>query len=182
MISRIGCKKKQDLELKEHNSERGRISGFTLVELLLVIVILSIVAVVIVPEFVHITANLELRKTGENLAYTIRYGQLRAMTKCRFLRLRMDSDGYWLEENQAFDEEDIPKVKPTRFIRVSNRWGRRRNLPSGITLIRPDKEIEFSPDGRMTLACIHLCRNQRCIIVSTEKQRGRVVISEDKEK
>lgn len=151
--------------------------GFTLIELLLVAVILVVAAAMAVPNFARTTMKLELKKTAEDMAYTIRFGQLRAMTKGRLVRLNMDTRGYWLEEDRMSNNEDaLAAVKPV-FNKVADRWGRRTDFPKGIKLDEIQQPVVLSPDGRMAPANLRLCREQKCLVVSTAEQRGRVEIS-----
>lgn len=156
--------------------------GFTLIELLLVAVILVVAAAMAVPNFARTTMKLELKRTAEDMAYTIRFGQLRAMTKGRFVRLNMDTRGYWLEEDRMSNNEDALAAAKPVFGRAADRWGRRINFPKGIELEQSQQPVVMSPDGRMAPVNLRLCREEKCLVVSTTEQRGRVEISEANDK
>ena len=152
------------------------VKGFTLIELLLVAVILVVAAAMAVPNFARTTMRLELKKTAEDMAYTIRFGQLRAMTKGQLLRLNMDTRGYWLEENRVSRNEDALVAAKPVFERVKDRWGRRTDFPKGIKLSEIQQPVVMSPNGHMAPANLRLCREEQCLMVSTTQQHGRVEI------
>jgi hypothetical protein len=90
----------------------------------------------------------------------------------------MDTRGYWLEEDRRSNNEDaLAAVKPA-FEKVRDRWGRRTDFPKGIQLAQTGQAIIMSPDGRMAPANMRLCREEKCLVVSTSEQRGRVAISD----
>ncbi len=64
--------------------------GFTLVEILLVVVIMAVIAVLAVPNFSRTYAGIELHKTADDLAYRMRYVQSYAITKNTRARLEFD--------------------------------------------------------------------------------------------
>lgn len=155
--------------------------GFTLLELLLVLVVLVVVAAAVVPNFSRTARALELRAAAEDMAYTLRYGQLRAVTKGRPVQLNMDKRSYWLEEDPSVQSADIAETNHPHFKRVKNRWGRGIEIPSGIEWTPADSPIALSPDGRMSTANVRLCRAQDCLVVSTAEERGQVNIFDEKE-
>lgn len=157
------------------------IKGFTLIELMLVAVILVVAAAVAVPNFVKTAGRLELRRAAEDVAYTIRYGQLRAMTKGHTLRLNIDARGYWLEEDRTSPTDDSSVNSGPVYERIRDQWGRRTDFPTEISLAQTGQPIIFSPDGRMAPVELQLCRAQQCLIVSTGQQRGRVNILDPEE-
>jgi len=89
----------------------GARDGFTLVEIMVVIVVLTILTATIVPEFSGTIEDARLRASGRNLAAAIRFAASEAVTRSRVVRLQVNpaSREYWLEaENDrgAFERID----------------------------------------------------------------------------
>ena len=76
-----------------------RTSGFTLVELMVVIVVLTVLTAMIVPEFSGTWQEARLRAGGRRLAAAIRLAASQAVTLNREHRLHVDPERreYWLE-------------------------------------------------------------------------------------
>jgi prepilin-type N-terminal cleavage/methylation domain-containing protein len=85
----------------------GARGGFTLVEIMVVIVVLTILTATIVPEFSGTLEDARLRASGRKLAAAIRFAASEAVTRSRVLRLHVNptNGDYWLEaenERQEF--------------------------------------------------------------------------------
>jgi len=84
--------------------------GFTLVEIMVVIVVLTILTATIVPEFSGTIEDARLRASGRDLAAAIRFAASEAITRSRTIRLHVDpaKHEYWLEvENDRREFEPI---------------------------------------------------------------------------
>ncbi|MBI3617245.1 MAG: prepilin-type N-terminal cleavage/methylation domain-containing protein [Candidatus Omnitrophica bacterium] len=80
------------------NQADKRDRGFTLIEILLVVVIMAVIAALAVSNFSRTYAGIELRKAADDLAYRMRYAQSYAVTKNTRARLEFDPlfTQYWL--------------------------------------------------------------------------------------
>lgn len=175
--------------------------GFTLVEILLVVVIMAVIAVLAVPDFSRTYKGIELRKTADDLAYRARYAQSYAITKNTPARLEFDPSftQYWLTRRSGDD------AAQDTFIRLTGRLGGITNIPRDIQVSfeEGNSSLDFYPDGTMDRRRIHFCRGlpvphsgtypagqaepsmrdrQECVLVSTQEQRGFVHVSRQSDK
>ena len=157
-----------------------RPKGFTLIEILLVIVLLMIVTAMAIPSFTQSFAQLQLRDATNDIAYLMRYAQSRAIYTHRPLQLRFDElfTHYWLEQAVSPDNEELEEEIPANYQPVSGRLGRVSRVPEGLTLNTANPSITFAPDGRIDKTQIHVCRTNQCLIISTQNQSGAVVVAE----
>jgi len=135
---------------------RGK--GFTLIELIIVLVVLSAVLVIAFPRMEAFFAGGYLRSTTRRLVGTIRYLHDRSVTTGKRLRLcyDLDENEYWIEEeNEEGEFEELKTV-----------LGKREALPEGITfldIITPEGKMNsgqtftlFFSKGYVTKSIIHL--------------------------
>jgi len=156
-----------------------RQTGFTLVELILVVFILSIIAGLTMPNFSHMYEGIQLKKAAEDLAYMMRYAQSRAIIKNKELRLEFDSaqSKFWLtQESESSRADSQPEGRA--FKKVSGRLGQIRTLPQKIIFNTGSPTVSFYPDGRVDQVSVSMCLKEHCFIVSTKEQRGRVRLFE----
>lgn len=151
--------------------------GFSLVEIILVVLILSVIAGLTVPNFNQTYKKIKLQKSADDLAYTMRYAQSRAIIKGLLVRLNWDVDtrNYWLEENKSSED------KEASFKRFSGRIGKKFNVPAGVSFETDCEHILFYPDGSIEKKHINVCSNSKCFVVSAREQRGHVNVFEIKE-
>lgn len=153
------------------------LSGFTIIELLLVVIILLVVVGLAVPTFSPAYARLQLRKTAEDLAFVMRYAQSRCVMNNRRIRLAFDST---LSEYQLMQQTSPLGEDGGAFEPVAGRWGRVFQIPDDVTVHTDDPFVYFFPDGRIEKQDISVCRQGRCLTISTRGQRGHVWIFENK--
>ena len=166
-----------------------RPQGFTLIEILLVVVIMAVIAVLAVPNFSRTYAGIELRKAADDLAYRMRYAQSYAITRNTLTRLEFDPffTQYWLTR-QSGDE-----TAQGAFERIPGRMGEITGIPrdAQVSFAEGGPALYFYPDGTMDKRRISFCRalpvplrgtysagrqGDECFFVSTQKQRGQVLI------
>lgn len=144
----------------------GKNSGYSFLELLLAVVILTLAAASVVPSWGRGTDSLMIGNAVEDMAFTMRYAQLRAVTEAKEYRIRTDEVQmmYWLEERDA----DKRTWRRTRSVP-----GTGVKLSSGFQLESSCGGVLFYPDGQIDPCEIRMCRQERCRMIST-KQRGRI--------
>ncbi len=146
-------------------------AGFTLVELLLVVIILGILAGMAVPSFRKTYSSLEINNAANNLAILMRYAQARAAVERINYRLNFDPENKscWLERKSSSDSGIFEKV--------SSKFTRSIAFPKDIK-VEPDlKIVNFYPDGRIDNVMIYLKQDGKEIYaVSTKGQVGYVEV------
>ncbi len=164
----------------EPRQRRGRMyKGFTLIEILLVILLLTIVIGITIPNFSSSHKTLLLRTTVDHLAYLMRYAQSRAVAASREIHLEFNNDlsQYWLTEGPPREDDSDTAAGNSSFERLHGRFGQSFDIPEGITIkIEDGLGVSFYPDGRIEKKHIVVCRDETCFTVSTQEQRGYVQI------
>jgi prepilin-type N-terminal cleavage/methylation domain-containing protein len=140
----------------------NRRRGFTLIELILVMVVLFTIAVVVAPRFSDFFPSLQVRKSSGQLLSWARKARADAAVTGIRQHLLMDptSRKYWIEY------EARPMKEPGKFTLLSGAWGE-ETLPEGVvfeSIEDADKDatrggvryIEFRPDGTSSEATIIL--------------------------
>ena len=111
---------------------KDRNAGFTLVELLLVVMILATTAALVAPSFRGFYAGRQLAAAAARLSVLLRRARTKAATEQLRVRLNIDPDSriYWLTV------EADPFEAPGAFVPPGDAWGRRFTLPNGVQLSR----------------------------------------------
>lgn len=142
-----------------------RRSGFTLIELILVMIVLFTVATVVAPRFSDFFPSYQVRKTTEHLFAWARKARADAAVTGVRQRLVLDTKGkkFWIEY------EARPVKEPGKFVLLSGAWGEEA-LPDGVefeslegaeaTATNGDlKYLEFRPDGTCSEATLVLAND-----------------------
>lgn len=144
--------------------------GFTFIEIILVILILSVIVAITVPNFSRTYGTFQLKKTANDLAYIMQYAQSRAVTRNQLMRLEFNADfsKYWLTEKK--DNVD-------QFDRFRGRLGKIFDISQKTKVIADKKVVNFYPDGTIEKQYLYVCDDkQKCLTVSTKEQRGYVQV------
>ncbi len=141
---------------------RGNRAGFTLVELILVMIVIFTLATVVAPRFSDFFPSLQVRKSTEQLFAWARKARADAALTGVRQRLVLDAAKrmYWIEY------EARPIKDPGRFTILSGAWGQ-ETLPEEVAFETIDgaengssnngtRYLEFRPDGTSTDATIIL--------------------------
>ncbi len=159
--------------------KKNRQAAFTLIEIILVVIVLSIIAGFAVPNFSKTYAYIQLQRSAQDLAYLMRYAQSRAVTKNTTVRLQFDEDfsAYWLAEKIKDEEE----AEEEEFKRISSRLGKRFKISSGLKIAMEEEaaSLDFYPDGSIDKKAVNVCNEKSCFVVSTEEKRGDVQVFQE---
>lgn len=160
---------------------RRSLTAFTLVELLLVVVIMAAAASAAVPNFTKFIRNVEYQKAAEDLVSAVRFGQVRAMTHGRWVRLSADINGYWLEEDRFVENELLADSGEPEFQRLKNRHGRLVRWPQGITFKPAQAHVLLSPEGSIRTSDLEICRFDQCLRITAGRTIGQIDVIDPRE-
>ncbi|HZE95769.1 MAG TPA: prepilin-type N-terminal cleavage/methylation domain-containing protein [Planctomycetota bacterium] len=174
-----------------------RASGFTLIELIIVMIVIFTLAAVIAPRFSDFFPSFQVKKSTEHLLGWARKARADAAITGFRQRLILDSKNrkFWLEY------EARPMKEPGKFTMLSGAWGEEQ-LPEGVDFEQVDvsestgapvtgssggdvKILEFRPDGSSTEATVILSNdNGDRLTVRVEGATSKVYIkaAEDEHK
>jgi prepilin-type N-terminal cleavage/methylation domain-containing protein len=126
-------------------------SGFTLIELIFVLVLVASLAGLTTPLFRRTYAAVAVQEAAHNLARTMDYARQRAVMEGLTYRVQLDGSqsAYWLSV------EKNPET-PGVFSDVKTSWGRRVRLPRGVDLKTDLPWVAFYPNGTATPADVQV--------------------------
>ena len=153
--------------------------GFTLIEIILVVVLLLIIAALAIPNFSHTYTTVELQTSTQDLAYLMRYAQSRAISKNKNVQLEFNPEftQYWLTQ-EKLDQDD--SADQEEFERFDGRLGKTYEIPRDILLEDAPQTIRFYPDGNIEKKHFYVCQPAFCYTISTQDQKGFVDVFEEK--
>ena len=137
-------------------------AGFTLVELILVILLLSVITAISSPLFKKTFQNLQVRNAALNMAKIAGFAREMAIIEGANYKLKIDpkSRSFWLTKL-------VYSPDKSEYKRIGGKQGRKFFLPKDVRIDSEKKEIIFYPDGRSDKAKINL---------TDEKQKGYLVL------
>ena len=141
---------------------RGR-NGFSLVEIFVILIILSIAAAAAVPSYKQVFESMRLKQSAEDLIHYLHYGRTHALIHQKSLRLSVDPPvgSFWLEERRVNEEGDA------EFVFLRGRWGAVYRVASDFELRAKVDAVELFKDGRMGRSEICICSRSECFSVRT---------------
>jgi general secretion pathway protein H len=138
--------------------------GFSMIELLVVLVVLGLLAGVSAPPLGRYFENLEYRKQVGEVTAVLRYARLAAVTSGKEVRLTLETgENSTLRLAGAMDE-----LRPTTTDK------------EGKLVIYPE-EIVFHPEGRATPARLTFTRGERSRTILVDALTGLPVLEERRE-
>ena len=153
--------------------------GFTLIEILLVLLIVGIMAGLSIPNVSRTYTTILLNRTTNDLASFIRYAQSRAIIQRQVFQLTLDPQTKRYSLRKA-DANSLEKKFPLRFSPLAGRLGRTFEIPREIRILAQNPIIDFQPDGKIGKVNWSLCdQNHRCLTISTQEQSGYVRVFEE---
>ena len=168
------------MDLKPATTEKG----FSLLEIILVVLILSVIATLSLPQFSSMLSSLKFKQTVDDIAFLMRYAQSRAAVDGNVVRLEFSPDykQYWLSKQS----EDAKFTDP-QFEDLSGRFGGVRNISPDVSLTIKTLYVQFYADGRIDPVDIDICSElrksqkedqatQKCLTITTRLKRGSVDI------
>jgi prepilin-type N-terminal cleavage/methylation domain-containing protein len=138
-------------------------NGFTLIEILLVVIIIGIVLALSAPNFSNGYTRFQLNKTADDLLTVSRWAQAMAIGQERIYALSLADDHHSYK---------LVRSNNDTFEPVNGSLGRMHPIPESISLDASNDSIEFYPDGTIDPATIQLASPGQKIILSSTEVRG----------
>lgn len=147
---------------------RRGVRGFTLLELVVVLVIVSVGLVLVAPRFSGALVGLELKGAARDVASGLRYARGRAIATGRETRLALDVDTgrYWIDGDPR--ERSLPNGVDLRLV-----VGRSEVFNDGVGA------ITFFPDGSSTGGRVILSVDERQFRVDVHWLTGGVRVDDE---
>jgi len=162
MILLIGATKK--------NKIHQGVDGFTLVEILMVVIIVGIVLALAAPNFSKGYSRFELDKTADDLLSVSRWAQAMAIGQERTYALSFSEDRRSYGLARAIINEQTGEQ--SSFEPVNGSLGRMHKIPDTVQIDLNEDRIEFYPDGTIDPATIQLNSPEQKTVLSSSQVRG----------
>jgi Tfp pilus assembly protein FimT len=167
--------------------KKSQRSSFTLIELVLVILLISILTAISTPLFRRTFSDLIIKNAAFDLAKMVNYAQEMAIIEKVAYKMNFDFEGgkYWLTRYGPVEGPDGPSTGPdgSRYGKIEGRYGRDYFLPRGLGLSCDKEGIVFYPDGRSDEAEIKISdeKGETARFIRVKGFANRVKIVEVKE-
>jgi len=159
--------------------------GFTLIEVLLVMLIVGLITAVAVPSMREMFSDVGIESAARDIATTLRYAHERAILDGKRYRMRLDldADTYWLEAQEKRGKA------ADRLVAVEDNLIQKKVMPTDVGIERVaatvkrrrkgEEYIEFHPDGTSESGSIYISEKRgRSFLVTVEKLNSRVSVRE----
>ena len=155
-------------------------SGFTMVEMLLVVIVLMVLAGLTIPNLKGTYSGFLLKTQVKDLSGLMRYAQSRAVTQGKHVRLEFNTDflNYWLTQE---DDQSTDGNGEKTYNRITGQLGRKYYVPPELTIESEEAYVEFYPNGKIDKTNLYVCQQTKeglqddiCYTVSTKQQRGAI--------
>jgi prepilin-type N-terminal cleavage/methylation domain-containing protein len=149
--------------------------AFTLIELLMVLVILSVMAGIALPNFSNTFKKLELTRTADDISILIRWAQAKAISE------QINYQFVFIENDRAYqilreDDPELNKNNPT-FRPASGRLGRKLHLPRSVQ-VKDAKPVRIYSNGSLEKVRFYLENKTGRLMLSSMEHRGVLFILE----
>ncbi|MFC1808826.1 Tfp pilus assembly protein FimT/FimU [Candidatus Omnitrophota bacterium] len=153
------------------------IKGFTLIEVLLVVILFSVAAAAIFPNFKQFYAKSVFDSNLQRILKTFEYARTRAMIENAFLRLSLDLD----ERSFVLEIKNETALRGIEFMPLSGKFGKINYLPDEVNFGNSStREIFFNPDGSVEKYKIILHDVKREKVIKGKGYFGVPEITEEK--
>lgn len=143
---------------------RERNKGFTFIELVLVTIIMLILLGFSTPFFKKPFANLQLKRTTQDLMQLMRYVQAKAIAQRELHQINLDfsKSSFWASIKKDDSSGELR--------RLSGRWGKTFQTPEGISIASESSVITFYPNGSSDKAEIKISNiTGEAFIITTDR-------------
>ncbi len=145
--------------------------GFTLIEMMLVVVILSIIIAATVPNFSKGYERFQLRQITDDIKHKARWAQAMAMGKqCTYVLVFNADRTVYNIQRIGIDDKHKERMEP-----ISGRLGRTHKIPSNIQLAIKEDSVHFFSDGTLDPVRIELSAGDIKTVLSSQAMPGALV-------
>jgi type II secretion system protein H len=142
-------------------------AGFTLVELMIVVILISVFTALVVPRFKRTAADFELKNAAFNLYKIVQFSRERSLAEGRPFKIHFK---FKAREYQLLGGPDF---KP-----VEGRSGKKIRLSEGLLLEGREEDLSCYPDGNCDPASVRIRNEDNAYEVSVENLGGVIRIRE----
>ncbi len=161
----------------------NRRGGFTLIEILIVLVVFAVLAGLIVPRMGGSVARQEVVEAAAAFAHTARMTRELAVSRRQTFAIELDGKGYGVQmrstKDSSFQAAKVSWLRPRQ-------WGEQVRLegirtPDGATKTSGSHRLEFRPDGTSGGAMVRLSSGEARCGVLVDPSTGRAVYGDREE-
>ncbi|MFC2140143.1 Tfp pilus assembly protein FimT/FimU [Candidatus Auribacterota bacterium] len=142
---------------------KNRRSGFTLLEIMLVAIILTLLISITVPNFKKTYENMELDNAVRNISQLMKYIQEKGVLGGISYRILFLENKYWIEK----------QGKGATYFRLRDKIGKTYFLPKDVSIDPREINIHFFPDGDIEEAELIISKkNIKRYKITTKELKG----------
>lgn len=178
-----------DLKLQTSDFRKRPEAGFTLYEVVVVLIVVLVVSAVLIPSFTGFLPSARVRKAGDGLLSTLGKARFDAALTARRLRV-IFTKGETPSYRIVYEPD--PMNEPATFRAIPGEWGTKTELPEGVSFQSiegsetdpqtSEEFLEFSADGTAPAATIVLAHeNGEKVTLEVDPADGRTRVVEEEE-
>lgn len=186
---RVSCIVDREPRITNHESRTPN-HGFTLLELLVVVLIISITLGFLAPAFRKTFLDIQLNSSAQDIVSLMRYAQERAIVENTAFRFNLDAENgsYWLtmkeqdkpEGNGLASHSQSHKPDQEAYSKLRGNFGRLYTLARELKMEARENTIDFYPDGEVGYLKIKITNpNNKGLVITQKSGAGGNIVALD---